>query len=635
MATHVRTRSRSLVRSAAALFAAAACLATTVALTIEPAAAQVPAPEAARVAATTPAPLVEGLPGDLRLNQIQTIGSHNSFHLQPPQALLTTVGAVYPDIRLWQYSHSPLDQQFQSQRVRQIELDVFADSAGGRFANPSLGGRQGAEMSQPGWKVLHVNDLDFASNCTTLVRCLRTVDTWSDRNPGHIPIMILVEVHARDEVREDMPAALLRLLDPAVIERPTAAQLDTLEAEIRSVFDDDEMVTPDDVRGTAPTLRDAVTTTGWPTLAESAGDVMFALDNVGDSVQSLYENGRTSLEGRAMFTSNSASAPDAAFMKRNDVSSSISELVDQGFVVRTRAEDTTRTAPPTSSRRNDALASGAQWVSTDYFLPSQAQQQFGTDYVVQLPGNAVARCNPVSGAAMCNAAITITQDSSPDSPQDFAFTTTGVGLGGFFLEDGGRPSTRSQSFINLAPGTYTVTQASALGWSLSGLSCTTGETVDLARRRVTITLVAGEATACTFTNVGTPPDNDNLSKGAVLSGTSGTERGHNSLATRQSGEPRHAGRTGGTSVWYRWTAPRAGFVTFDTQGSGFDTLLAAYTGSTPSNLDLVESNDDDRSIAPQSQMRWFARSGTTYRIAVDGASGAQGNITLHWSYAVG
>lgn len=75
-------------------------------------------------------------------------------------------------------------------------------------------------------------------------------------------------------------------------------------------------------------------------------------------------------------------------------------------------------------------------------------------------------------------------------------------------------------------------------------------------------------------------------------------------------------------------------MTFDTAGSGFDALLAAYTGSTPGNLVGVESTDDQRSIAPQSQIRWFARSGFQYRISVDGAGGDQGTVRLTWSYAV-
>ena len=235
------------------------------------------------------------------------------------------------------------------------------------------------------------------------------------------------------------------------------------------------------------------------------------------------------------------------------------------------------------------------------------------------------------------AAITVTQDSSPDAPQAFTFTTTGTGLSDFSLVDRGPSSNRSRRFGDLAPGTYTVTQASAAptGWRLTGLSCTTGSSTDLARRRVTITLAPGEVTDCTFTDTGTAPANDDLSKSETVSGTSGTGRGHNSLATGQSSEPRHAGRSGGSSVWYRWTAPRAGFVTFDTEGSGFDTLLGTYTGSTPGNLVEVASNDDGRSIAPQSQVRWFARKGVQYRIAVDGAGGTQGAIRLSWSYAVG
>ncbi|MFA5293189.1 MAG: M12 family metallo-peptidase [Phycisphaerae bacterium] len=128
-----------------------------------------------------------------------------------------------------------------------------------------------------------------------------------------------------------------------------------------------------------------------------------------------------------------------------------------------------------------------------------------------------------------------------------------------------------------------------------------------------------------------PPYNDMFANAITMSGTSWQATGRNICATKESGEPSHAGNAGGASVWWYWTAPFNGQMTIDTFGSSFDTLLAVYTG-TSFPLTEIASNDDSGS--PQSQVTFTAISGTTYRIAVDGHDGATGNITLNL-YAAG
>src|SRR5439155_4233869 len=103
--------------------------------------------------------------------------------------------------------------------------------------------------------------------------------------------------------------------------------------------------------------------------------------------------------------------------------------------------------------------------------------------------------------------------------------------------------------------------------------------------------------------------------------------GDNVDATKETGEPNHAGNAGGKSVWWNWTAPDNNSVTFTTKGSGFDTLLAVYTGSSVSGLTLVAS-DDNSGQCNTSQLTFTPTSGTTYRIAVDGYNGAQGTVKL-------
>lgn len=131
----------------------------------------------------------------------------------------------------------------------------------------------------------------------------------------------------------------------------------------------------------------------------------------------------------------------------------------------------------------------------------------------------------------------------------------------------------------------------------------------------------------------TPPANDNFSNAQSLSGTSATVTGSNAGATKEAGEPNHAGFAGGKSVWYRWTPQASGTVNIDTAGSGFDTLLAVYTGGAVNALTEVASNDDANGggdgVRTSKVSNVPVTAGTTYRIAVDGYNGAAGGIALN------
>ncbi|RQH34516.1 hypothetical protein D5R40_20630 [Okeania hirsuta] len=120
--------------------------------------------------------------------------------------------------------------------------------------------------------------------------------------------------------------------------------------------------------------------------------------------------------------------------------------------------------------------------------------------------------------------------------------------------------------------------------------------------------------------------NNDFANSATLSGTSDNATTSSINASKELGEPNHAGNDGGSSLWWNWTAPSSGLVTIDTFGSDFDTILAAYTGSSVSNLTEIASNDDSSGL--QSQIAFQAVAGTNYQIAVDGFSGAAGNVEL-------
>ncbi|MAT93699.1 MAG: hypothetical protein CME59_13960 [Halioglobus sp.] len=339
----------------------------------------------------------------LPMNQLQYLGTHNSYHIEPEEDLFGLLLAVIPETApTLQYTHRPLTEQLQELGIRQFELDVFADPQGGLYAErkvrtlfdePAASGL--AELDEPGLKVLHVQEIDYQTTCLTLVRCLQEIRQWSDDNPQHLPVMVLIE--AKDEAIVD--PLELGFSVPVPFD---AAALGRIDTEIRSVFADARIILPDDVRGDSVTLEQAVLTRGWPTLGEARGKVMFALDN-GGARRDTYVQGHSSLAGRVMFTDSPPGTPEAAFMKRNDPLSNpgeIADLVSRGYLVRTRADaDTQESRNGDTTRRDAALASGAQFVSTDY---PQPDPRF-TDYQVTLPGPGVARCNPVNGAA-CEAA---------------------------------------------------------------------------------------------------------------------------------------------------------------------------------------------------------------------------------------
>ena len=340
----------------------------------------------------------------LGLNQFQVIGTHNSYHLQPQEPLWSALLAFSDEFLDWEYSHSPLAEQFSDEGVRQIELDVFYDPEGGRYADRVVMDLFGLprdpgipELHEPGYKVLHVQELDFETTCYTLESCLQEVREWSDAHPGHLPIAILVEL--KDAV---IPDPLdLGFVEPLPI-GPDA--LDELDAEIRSVFSDDRIILPDDVRGDSPTLEEAVLNGGWPSLAEARGKLMFLMDNAGQK-RIDYIAGRPNLEDRVLFTNSTPGQPDAAFVKHNDPRGAnvaqIQDMVRDGYVVRTRADVPTfeaRTGDTT--RREAALASGAQWVSTDYPVPGRAEP-LGSDYFAAIPDGDPARCNPVNTGPRC------------------------------------------------------------------------------------------------------------------------------------------------------------------------------------------------------------------------------------------
>jgi hypothetical protein len=288
----------------------------------------------------------------LRINELQFLGTHNSYHVRDP----AKPNKNFPD---WGYSHAPLDVQLE-RGVRSFELDL-------QYRNGEF-------------QVFHVAMLDEGSTCRTLKEGLETVRRWADTHSRHLPISILFEL------KQEGP-----MLDPTV-KIPDAAALDQLDRLLLSVFPRDRTITPDDVRGRAATLRDAVQNSGWPTLESARGKVFYILHDERKE-RELYTHDHPSLKGRVMFVRSDESRDDAATLVMDDPrDANIPRLVKAGYFIRTRADSGLKTkGPRPAARRTAAFASGAQIVSTD-FPPGETQPRTG--FVVEFEGAPPGQVNP-------------------------------------------------------------------------------------------------------------------------------------------------------------------------------------------------------------------------------------------------
>lgn len=368
------------------------------------------------------------LPDGLKLNQIQVLGTHNSYAQPIDSQVMSYVSqiiepmmqarlAAMDSIRLAEYheyhpnrvsmqealsyAHPPLSAQLDA-GMRSLEIDVFYDSTGHRFSKPAayeVMRQQGKTdllphdtigLGQAGFKVLHIADFDFRSHCPTFEGCLDELKTWSDLHPDHIPIFILLEIKQNGLPIFSHPTEVLPFTEVA---------MDALDQALVEGLGRDKLIIPDDIRGTYPTLEEAVLAQHYPTLTDSRGKFVFLmLPAIDENMASLYWKDRPSLEGRMMFVRSTPGTPRSAFLLLDNSivrQEDIRRYVQAGYLVRTRADIETYEAKVNDrTRAKAAFRSGAQIISTDFFQPGNP---YGTDYLVKMPNGKAVRCNPING----------------------------------------------------------------------------------------------------------------------------------------------------------------------------------------------------------------------------------------------
>ena len=291
----------------------------------------------------------------LRLNEVQFVGSHNSYKQKMPFYYFWTLRLLDRDsAKALEYWHPPLLKQLEL-GLRKLELDLFYDPSSGEFP------------------VGHIQVIDMATNCASLRACLREIRQWSDQNPNHIPIW--VSFNLKDQAIPWLPA-------PELFSPEALTNIDLAIDEIIG----DKLIYPSDVVDQE-----------WPSLAESRGKLLLILDEGGEKRDWYLKR----WQDRPMFVPVDKDHEAAAIMVINDPVRDfdrIRSLVKQGYLVRTRADSGTQEARENNTvRREKAFQSGAQAISTDYFLSTNP---FDSGYSVSIKGG--IRCNPVLVRENCS-----------------------------------------------------------------------------------------------------------------------------------------------------------------------------------------------------------------------------------------
>ena len=287
----------------------------------------------------------------LTLADVQALGTHNSYHIEPDTVLDSSHA----------YTQPTLDAQADV-GVRAFELDVHL-------------GDDGA------FQVFHLPGIDPESSCPTFAGCLEVLRTWSDAHPCHTPFTVWIE--PKDDL--DEAAAGFQLLD---------GHMNELDAAIGAVWPRARRIQPDEVQGTAASVSEGIATTGWPLLADSRGKIVFALLDSGPHRDEYLQHPSPVIFADA----NSQADPWAATFKIDDApgeAGAVQALVAANYLVTSNVDSVGDDDATRSAMFQASLDAGPNYLASNQVVPVD-----GSTYLAGLPGGS-PRCHPARVAAGC------------------------------------------------------------------------------------------------------------------------------------------------------------------------------------------------------------------------------------------
>ncbi len=319
-------------------------------------------------------------PDSIRLNDVRFLTSHNSYKRKPDPKILKflshfkkQLGKDMDPIQM-DYGHALLSEQLNTYHINGFELDVNYDPKGGHFAkrriNFFVGGlkqkSRDSLLLKPGFKILHIADVDYESNYTTFIQALTEIRDWSTQHPNHTPIFINIEI------KRDAPADYSKALDFLGFSKSipfVPEALNDLDMEIHSVFGaaPEILFTPKMLRDTFSSCKERLSTIDWPAMNDLLGKVFIVLD--GD-FNGICTKALNTGEDRPMFVYGQPGEPETAFVIRNEPQGREEEIraLTDLYMVRTRTDAGTLEARSLDySRYNAVMKSQAQIITTDYY----------------------------------------------------------------------------------------------------------------------------------------------------------------------------------------------------------------------------------------------------------------------------
>ena len=278
----------------------------------------------------------------VKLNEIAVMGTHNSYQLLgtlPKQGLMKTLQIISFGL-------------VENKAV--FEMDTFTEQLEQGIRNLEIDIETVDDEGDVSFIVTHKAIIDNVSSAYNLAKGLEEIAMWSDNNPGHLPVYLLIEP------KDDVPS----INNMKNFSLEYALELDKV---LRQVLGD-RLLTPQQVMGDYESFEEMRKADGWPTLKESAGKIIVLLHTC--DVTQEYIDTDTSIKTQAMFPMllfGDIDKPYASFILDNDpviASENNKKTVDENnLMVRTRADD----YPDFSDERyKSADNCGSHIITTDY-----------------------------------------------------------------------------------------------------------------------------------------------------------------------------------------------------------------------------------------------------------------------------
>ncbi len=305
--------------------------------------------------------LQKELDNGLKFNELSFVATHNSYQTQSPAAYreifdnLSTLTFGLVSDKSGEFSSQTLTEQFNC-GIRSIEIDIETV-------------KDGDDIS---FTCMHSPYTDMGTNCYDLGLALEEIKMWSDYNPNHLPITVIVEPKK----------AFLPLENMKYFNLDYALELENL---LYSVLGD-KLFTPCDMLRDYDSFAQMRENDDWCEVQDMLGKVLVLLHDT--NITQDYINIDTSIKTQAMFPMLRYDDKDlsySSFLLINKPAEALEysdEIIrDKKFIVRTQVDTYTSVS---EEKRENALLSGAQILSTDYPVRSDLSKG---DYCVSFGNN--------------------------------------------------------------------------------------------------------------------------------------------------------------------------------------------------------------------------------------------------------